>query len=47
MSRKSAGLFLHTPDGLSLPMNTKRGHALFPILKTALFWEETRIAPTL
>jgi hypothetical protein len=29
MSRKSAGLFLHTPDGISLLMNTKRGHALF------------------
>ena len=44
MSRKSAGLFLHTPVGVSLPMNTKKGHALFPILKTDLFWEETRIA---
>src|ERR1700676_1503885 len=45
MSRKSAGLFLHTPVGVSLPMNTKKGRALFPILKTALSREETRIAP--
>jgi hypothetical protein len=45
ISRKSASLFLHTPVGVSLPMNTKKGRALFPILKTALSREETRIAP--
>src|SRR6202035_630603 len=45
MSRKSAGLFLHTPVGVSLPMNTKKGRALLPILKTALCREEPRIAP--
>ena len=39
MSRKSVDLFLHTPVGVPLPMNTKREGALFPILNTVLSWK--------